>query len=118
MPVTWEVVEQEIYCGNRACSAAVCRENPNFPVGVLSDMDRQIISTHLDTLRRKNSAGLTIFLTGFGDGTTDTILALPESTLHFSKPERKCFTRHCFHVETESGVKSNINSRFSCTNGL
>ena len=48
MPVTWEVVEQEICCGNGACSAAVCQENPNFPVGVLSDMDHQIISTHLD----------------------------------------------------------------------
>ena len=81
--VTWEVVEQEIHCGKGMCSAAVCREDPNVAVGVLSAMERQIISTHLNSLKAL------VNTTEHEAGATDTSPDLPELTLRCSKPERE-----------------------------
>ena len=87
--VTWEVVEQEIRCGNGRCSATVCREDPDVAVGVLSAMERQIIDIHLNTLKGQNSPGLEINSSVFEDDTTNTSQGLPEATLRCSKPERQ-----------------------------
>ena len=82
--VTWEVVEQEIRCGNGLCSAAVCRKNPDVPVGLLSAMDRQTIAIHLNTLK-----GLRNHSPDSEDRSTNTSMGLPEPTLRCSKPERQ-----------------------------
>ena len=84
--VTWEVVEQEIRCGNGLCSAAACRETADIPVGVLSAMDREIIAIHLNTLK-----GLGNHSPDSEDRSTNTSLRppVPEPTLRCSKPERQ-----------------------------
>ena len=84
--VTWEVVEQEICCGNGLCSAASCRENPDVPVGVLSAMDWQTIAIHLNTLKGHGHGNHS---PDSEDQTTDTSLGLPEPILRCSKPERQ-----------------------------
>jgi superfamily II DNA helicase RecQ len=91
--VTWEVVEQEIRCGNGMCSASVCRKNPDVAVGVLSIMDHQIIAIHLNTLKGQNSVALRNLNhpSDSEDGTTNTSPGLlqAEPTLRCSKPERQ-----------------------------
>lgn len=83
--VTWEVVEQEIRCGNGMCSASVCRENPDVAVGVLSVMDHQIIANHLNNMKGKNSVAH--HSSDSEDGTTPAVEPIP--SLRCSKPERE-----------------------------
>ena len=51
--ITWEVIEQPIATGGSCgCSAACCRKDPNIPVGLLSNLEREAIKHHLQILQR------------------------------------------------------------------
>ena len=83
--VVWEVVDQVIATGpDCGCSSLACRINPDMPVGVLSDADRQIITHHLGKQHQQRQGATTMSVVP-ADVPLDLHSAAP---LRCSKPER------------------------------
>ncbi|CAA7263911.1 unnamed protein product [Cyclocybe aegerita] len=92
--VEWEVIKQEVVCGEGGCSAAVCRPSHDVIVGPLSEAERKTISHHLQILRSNgDNLPTNIDNDNLESNNTEDLSSRPAagstSTLRCSKPERE-----------------------------